>query len=147
MGGIDQLKCSGGQVTSSLSACLWRAAARAVRIGRSRRYDPVEVERFIGDLSRATRRLVSREYRQSSFTPRNLLRIPERTEELFFAPARRHPGGVAAAPLLAQLQEQLADRDAAMPLTLPPDDSSLEFHPCPGPLRQVEIVRDRLLQW
>jgi len=71
----------------------------------------------------------------------------ERTEELFFAPARRHPGGVAAAPLLAQLQEQLADRDAAMPLTLPPDDSSLEFHPCPGPLRQVEIVRDRLLQW
>lgn len=83
MGGIGQLKCSGGQVTSSLSACLWRAAARAVRIGRSRRYDPVEVERFIGDLSRATRRLVSREYRQSSFTPRNLLRIPERTEELF----------------------------------------------------------------
>jgi exodeoxyribonuclease V gamma subunit len=71
----------------------------------------------------------------------------ERSEELFFAPARRHPDGPSAAPLLAQLQEQLADRDASMPLTLPPGDSSLEFHPCPGPLRQVEIVRDRLLQW
>jgi exodeoxyribonuclease V gamma subunit len=71
----------------------------------------------------------------------------ERSEELFFAPARSHPGGPAAAPLLAQLQEQLADRDAATPLTLPPGDTSLEFHPCPGPLRQVEIVRDRLLQW
>ncbi|MEB3169999.1 MAG: exodeoxyribonuclease V subunit gamma [Synechococcaceae cyanobacterium] len=71
----------------------------------------------------------------------------ERSEELFFAPARAHPGGPAAAPLLAQLQEQLADRDAPTPLSLAPGDHSLEFHPCPGPLRQVEIVRDRLLQW
>ncbi|MFM7264340.1 MAG: exonuclease V subunit gamma, partial [Cyanobium sp.] len=63
------------------------------------------------------------------------------------APARRAPGGPAAAPLLAQLHEQLADRDATTPLSLPPGDHSLEFHPCPGPLRQVEIVRDRLLQW
>jgi exodeoxyribonuclease V gamma subunit len=69
----------------------------------------------------------------------------ERLEELFFAPASRHPAGPTAAPLLAQLQEQLARGDGA-PLQLPPGDSSLEFHPCPGPLRQVEIVRDRLLQ-
>ncbi|MEB3255505.1 MAG: exodeoxyribonuclease V subunit gamma [Synechococcaceae cyanobacterium] len=69
----------------------------------------------------------------------------ERVEELFFAPASRHPEGPGAAPLLAQLQEQLARGDGE-PLQLPPGDSSLEFHPCPGPLRQVEIVRDRLLQ-
>lgn len=82
--------------------------------------------------------------------------------DLFFAPASRllagaGPGmadplaaGPAAAagpvPLLAQLQEQLADPQAWPQLSLAAGDHSLEFHPCPGPLRQVQIVRDRLLQ-
>ncbi|MFM2158949.1 MAG: hypothetical protein RLZZ124_1423, partial [Cyanobacteriota bacterium] len=32
------------------------------------------------------------------------------------------------------------------PLRRAPDDASLEFHACPGRLRQLQIVRDRLLQ-
>ena len=50
------------------------------------------------------------------------------------------------ASLLEQLQDQLAAGGWAAPLQLRPGDHSLEFHACPGPLRQVQIVRDRLLQ-
>ena len=53
---------------------------------------------------------------------------------------------VAMPPLLHQLQAQLADPDVVPALRRAPGDNSLEFHPCPGPLRQVQIVRDRLLQ-
>jgi exodeoxyribonuclease V gamma subunit len=70
----------------------------------------------------------------------------ERFEEVFFAAATRHPGGLGNAPLLAQLQEHLVIPDGPLGLTLQSGDHSLEFHPCPGPLRQVEIMRDRLLQ-
>jgi len=65
--------------------------------------------------------------------------------DLFFAAASSasQPGSV---PLLAQLQEQLVDPQAWPQLSLAAGDHSLEFHPCPGPLRQVQIVRDRLLQ-
>ena len=68
--------------------------------------------------------------------------------DLFFAPAgrSRQTGEPAATPLLAQLQEELADPAAAPPLTRDPGDTSVEFHPCPGRLRQVQIVRDRVLQ-
>jgi hypothetical protein len=52
-------------------------------MGRNRRFTNSEVERFVADIGLATRRLVSREYVQSSFQPRNALRIPDRTEELF----------------------------------------------------------------
>jgi exodeoxyribonuclease V gamma subunit len=51
-----------------------------------------------------------------------------------------------APPLLHQLQDQLAADRPASALHLAPGDHSLEFHACPGPLRQVQIVRDRLLQ-
>ena len=64
--------------------------------------------------------------------------------DLFFAPASAASSPVA--PLLAQLQEHLADPHLAPQLKLQPGDHSLEFHPCPGPLRQVQILRDRLLQ-
>ena len=70
----------------------------------------------------------------------------ERVEEVFFAAAASHPAGQENAPLLAQMQEQLVMPDDLATLTLRQGDDSLEFHPCPGPLRQVEIVRDRLLQ-
>ncbi|MEB3199094.1 MAG: exodeoxyribonuclease V subunit gamma [Synechococcaceae cyanobacterium] len=50
------------------------------------------------------------------------------------------------APLLAQLQQQLADPQQWPRLSLDAADRSLEFHACPGPLRQVQVVRDRLLQ-
>jgi hypothetical protein len=52
-------------------------------MGRNHRFSNLEVERFVGDIGLASRRLVSREYQQSSFQPRNTLRIPDRTEELF----------------------------------------------------------------
>ncbi len=48
--------------------------------------------------------------------------------------------------LLEQLQQRLVDPAAAEPLQLPAGEPSLEFHACPGRLRQVQIVRDRLLQ-
>jgi exodeoxyribonuclease V gamma subunit len=70
----------------------------------------------------------------------------ERVEEVFFAAAASHPAGPENAPLLAQLQEHLVLARPSSPWTLRQGDHSLEFHPCPGPLRQVEIVRDRLLQ-
>ena len=66
--------------------------------------------------------------------------------DLFFAAATSHPGP-GPVPLLAQLQQRLAQGDGAMKLERSPGDSSLEFHPCPGLLRQVQIVRDRILQW
>ena len=67
--------------------------------------------------------------------------------DLFFAPASAASGTAGpVAPLLAQLQEQLADPHLLPRLELRPGDHSLEFHPCPGPLRQVQILRDRLLQ-
>ncbi len=52
----------------------------------------------------------------------------------------------ACAPLLHQIQDQLATDRPASQLRLVAGDHSLEFHACPGPLRQVQIVRDRILQ-
>ncbi len=60
-----------------------RASARVARMGRNHRFTNLEVERFVADIGVASRRLASREYQQSSFQPRNALRIPDRTEELF----------------------------------------------------------------
>jgi exodeoxyribonuclease V gamma subunit len=66
----------------------------------------------------------------------------EQEKDLFFAAA----SGAGPAPLLAQLQDQLADPSRIPALQVDPQDRSLEFHGCPGRLRQVQIVRDRLLQ-
>ncbi len=67
--------------------------------------------------------------------------------ELFVAPAVAAEAAAGEpAPLLAQLQEQLVAPQLRPQLQLADGDHSLEFHPCPGPLRQVQIVRDRLLQ-
>ncbi len=68
-----------------------------------------------------------------------------RDAELFLLPAEAAGLAGRSPQLLAQLQERLA-RGGAAPLRLEPGDHSLEFHPCPGDLRQVQIVRDRLLQ-
>jgi exodeoxyribonuclease V gamma subunit len=69
--------------------------------------------------------------------------------DLFFLPVTAQAQGDSAQtapPLLLQLQQQLADPANPCPLERSPRDTSLEFHGCPGPLRQVQIVRDRLLQ-
>ncbi|MEB3331095.1 MAG: exodeoxyribonuclease V subunit gamma [Synechococcaceae cyanobacterium] len=68
---------------------------------------------------------------------------PECGRDLFFLPANACGSG---APLLAQLQQQLVDPGEAAPLQVAPADSSLEFHACPGDWRQVQVMRDRLLQ-
>ena len=49
-------------------------------------------------------------------------------------------------PLLHQLQDQLAAGAIPGGMHWDEADHSLEFHACPGALRQVQIVRDRLLQ-
>jgi len=51
-----------------------------------------------------------------------------------------------APPLLHQLQDQLAAGALPGAMRWSEADHSLEFHACPGALRQVQIVRDRLLQ-
>ncbi len=66
-------------------------------------------------------------------------------KDLFVDPAAGHRGP-GPAPLLHQLQQQLADPAGQPRLQRATGDSSLEFHRCPGPLRQVQIVRDRILQ-
>lgn len=48
--------------------------------------------------------------------------------------------------LLEQLQEQLVDPEQQPALALQPGDRSLAFLACPGRLRQVQVVRDRVLQ-
>ncbi|MCP9927663.1 exodeoxyribonuclease V subunit gamma [Cyanobium sp. CH-040] len=60
------------------------------------------------------------------------------------ASAAEHAG--RSPTLLEQLQEQLVDPELRRALELRADDQSLEFLACPGLLRQVQIVRDRVLQ-
>jgi len=69
-----------------------------------------------------------------------------REEDLFLQSSPAEAANGAASPLLHQLQDQLARGATARGLHWRQGDDSLEFHACPGPLRQVQIVRDRLLQ-
>ncbi|MEB3234514.1 MAG: exodeoxyribonuclease V subunit gamma [Cyanobacteriota bacterium] len=69
--------------------------------------------------------------------------------DLFFAPATAAGLQGRQPTLLEQLQQRLlSDTSAAdgAPLQRSMQDCSLEFHACPGRLRQLQIVRDRLLQ-
>lgn len=50
---------------------------------QSNKFTGIEYERFARDLQLTMNRLESREYRQTSFRPRNMLTIPDRTEEIF----------------------------------------------------------------
>lgn len=69
-----------------------------------------------------------------------------REHDLFVGAATAAENADRKPTLLEQLQEQLVDPDQRPELTLQPDDRSLEFLACPGRLRQVQIVRDRVLQ-
>ncbi len=80
--------------------------------------------------------------------------------DLFFLPATVSAEQGREPTVLEQLQQDLVGPaegcespepprhpdGAQPPLALVAGDSSLEFHPCPGHLRQVQILRDRLLQ-
>ena len=80
----------------------------------------------------------------------------EREEDLFLRPtrlpspaqrsAKRRQQAAPTPSLLHQLQEHLLSEELQPVLQRPKGDQSLEFHACPGPLRQVQIVRDRVLQ-
>jgi len=69
-----------------------------------------------------------------------------REQDLFLLPATAASLQGRTPQLLEQLQELLVEQQPHQPLQWTPGDRSLEFHPCPGRLRQVQIVRDRLLQ-
>jgi exodeoxyribonuclease V gamma subunit len=73
-----------------------------------------------------------------------------REGDLFFAPAQVAAEQGRSPTLLEQLQQRLAsgaaDGEGGEALQLIPGDSSLEFHACPGRLRQLQVLRDRLLQ-
>jgi exodeoxyribonuclease V gamma subunit len=66
--------------------------------------------------------------------------------DLFLGPATAARNAGRSPTLLEQLQEQLVDPQQCPALELRSGDRSLEFLACPGRLRQVQIVRDRVLQ-
>ena len=66
--------------------------------------------------------------------------------DLFVGAATAADNAGRSPSLLEQLQEQLVDPAQRPMLTLQAGDRSLEFLACPGRLRQVQIVRDRVLQ-
>lgn len=66
--------------------------------------------------------------------------------DLFFGAATAAENSSRSPTLLEQLQEQLVDPGQRPGLSLAEGDHSLEFLACPGRLRQVQIVRDRVLQ-
>lgn len=53
------------------------------RASRSRRYTNLELERAARDLAAIKQRVSTREYLQTSCNPRNILTIPDRTDEIF----------------------------------------------------------------
>jgi len=67
-------------------------------------------------------------------------------QSLFHLPASAEAGPQTRSTLLHQLQQQLVGRSQQPMLRRDPSDSSLEFHACPGRHRQIQIVRDRILQ-
>ena len=69
-----------------------------------------------------------------------------REHDLFVGAALAAEHSGRAPSLLEQLQEQLVDPEQRPRLQLEPGDQSLQFLACPGRLRQVQIVRDRVLQ-
>ena len=73
-----------------------------------------------------------------------LARVEERDLFLGVASAAEQAG--RSPTLLEQLQDQLVDPEQRPALQLQPGDHSLTFLACPGRLRQVQIVRDRVLQ-
>jgi exodeoxyribonuclease V gamma subunit len=66
--------------------------------------------------------------------------------DLFLGAATAAQNAGRSPTLLEQLQEQLVDPQRRPSLELRRGDRSLEFLACPGRLRQVQIVRDRVLQ-
>ena len=74
--------------------------------------------------------------------------LGERREgDLFADPVRIAEGEGRPATLLEQLQQQLVEPGCCESLEREHDDRSLLFQAAPGPLREVQLVRDQVLQW
>ena len=66
--------------------------------------------------------------------------------DLFAAPIQIATSEQRPATLLEQVQQQLVD-GSSPPLTPIDHDASLRFLACAGPWREVQLVRDQILQW
>ena len=64
----------------------------------------------------------------------------------FFFPATTASSQGQEPTLLEQLQEHLVHGTPTDLLTRTEDDQSLQFHACPGRLRQLQVLRDQILQ-
>ena len=74
--------------------------------------------------------------------------LGERREGDLFAGSLQMAAAEERQPtLLDQLQQQLVDADSVPALERSSDDQSLLFQAAPGPWREVQLVRDRILQW
>ncbi len=67
--------------------------------------------------------------------------------ELFAAPANIATELNRSPTLLEQIQQRLVTSNNKDQLTLKEQDTSLVFIACPGQLREVQLVRDQILQW
>ncbi len=67
--------------------------------------------------------------------------------DLFAAPTNIAAQANLKPTLLEQLQQQLISSDDERLLERDKQDTSLLFMACPGQLRQVQLVRDQILQW
>ncbi len=70
-----------------------------------------------------------------------------RDGDLFAAPVSIAEASNREATLLEQVQQQLIQREDTTGLQRAPNDHSLLFLSAPGPLREVQLVRDQILQW
>ena len=76
------------------------------------------------------------------------VQLGERREgDLFASPVQMAALSPGSPSLLEQLQEQLVDPDQSGGLHRIAKDQSLLFQAAPGPWREVQLVRDRILQW
>ena len=66
--------------------------------------------------------------------------------DLFAAPIQIAASHQRPASLLEQVQQQLVDGSAPS-LNLVEDDNSMRFLACAGPWREVQLIRDQILQW
>ncbi len=67
--------------------------------------------------------------------------------DLFAAPATMACQAGREPSLLEQLQQQFVVSDDQQPLRRHQHDTSLQFLNCPGQWRQIQLVRDQILQW
>ncbi|WP_353292667.1 exodeoxyribonuclease V subunit gamma [Synechococcus sp. M16CYN] len=68
-------------------------------------------------------------------------------KDLFATPVRTATQSNRSATLLEQLQEQLVNPGQSVVLQRLPNDQSVIFQAAPGPWREVQLIRDRILQW